>query len=218
MTALQRPRLRPVHLPDLDLVAGDAHALEPGDQRDRERLTADGVVRVGASRASLQQCSLEFTDVDDVDLEHARLIECLLKEPGVTTLRAAEATWRGVEICGGRIAALEAPEARWDAVRISGARIGYLNLRDAAVTDAVIADCRVDTLDLASATLTRVQLSDCRIGELITTHATLRHVDLRGTSLQAISGVLGLAGAVVSPEQLVDLAGPLAEACGLQVE
>ena len=58
----------------------------------------------------------------------------------------------------------------------------------------------------------------CRLGILHVDHARLRDVDLRGAEMSRIDDATALAGAVVSPTQLLDLAPLLAAALGIRVQ
>ncbi|HET9381475.1 MAG TPA: pentapeptide repeat-containing protein, partial [Streptomyces sp.] len=67
--------------------------------------------------------------------------------------------------------------------------------------------------------LNRVEFVDCALKGADLHAATLMDVDLRGAApLEITRGVDRLAGAVISPGQLIDLAGELAAALGVRVE
>ena len=57
---------------------------------------------------------------------------------------------------------------------------------------------------------------DCNIDELNVAGATLSGVDLTGARLRSLIGVESLRGAIVSSEQLIDLAPILAAQLGLE--
>ena len=71
-----------------------------------------------------------------------------------------------------------------------------------------LTDCQVGELDLMGATLRRVALDGTRVGSLELHEADLADVDLRRTTLETIGSPRQLAGATISPDQLV-LLGPL---------
>jgi len=62
-----------------------------------------------------------------------------------------------------------------------------------------------------------VRLPGCIVEELVVTRAQLDRVDLRGARLGRIEGVEHLAGAVISADQLLDVAVDLARAAGITV-
>lgn len=189
--------------------------LLPGDQAEAEWLVSDEPLE--ATGCALRQCALELTGGQQVALGSARLVDCRFRAPDLTGLDAREASWLGVRVSGGRIGALDAPAGYWNGVEIIETRIGYLSLRQATVSDVVLTGAHITTLDLTGATATRLRLTDCHVGELLASHSTLTEVDLRGAALGALDDPAALAGAVVSPEQLVDLAPALARALRVRV-
>ncbi len=215
MPDMAMPRLHAFSLRHLEVA--EAESLEPGDSREQERLVGHDTPRIDATGASLYRCSLEVAGVEDLVLHRARLVECELATPELTRIEASDGTWRSVAVTAGRLAALEAPEAHWDGVTLTGTRIGYLSLCDGYATDTVIEGCRVDALDLSGATLDRVRIGDCAVRELVLTRARLTDVDLRGTDLTIVDGILGLAGAAITHDQVLALASGLAQACGIRI-
>lgn len=196
----------------------DAAEVDVGDLREGELIRARGSATLAWPAVALRHCVLALVDVAEAGLARARLVDVRLEEPTVADLRAQDSTWRTVRVDGGRLGACDAAGATWDAVTVTGTRIGYLSLRDARLADVTLTDCRIDTLDLAGARLRRVSLRGCTIDELLVTHAVMDAVDLRGAHIARIDGVQALAGAVISPEQLGQVAADLAAACGIAVQ
>jgi uncharacterized protein YjbI with pentapeptide repeats len=100
---------------------------------------------------------------------------------------------------------------------VRGCHLGFLNLAGAHVEDVRFEGCEIGSLDARTAELTAVIFVDCTLQELNVSGATLRKVDLSGARLRSLVGVESLRGAIVSHEQLVDLAPILAEQLGLDV-
>jgi uncharacterized protein YjbI with pentapeptide repeats len=194
------------------MIGPEAHQLDPAsacdveaeDVREAEEIVGEHLARLDWSRASLRAC-------------RARLIDSRLNEPDITQVIGADSTWRSVAVDGGRIAAWDLAGAVLDGVTVAGAQLGYVNLRDATLTDVVMSDCRIGTLDLAGARARRVSLAGCAIGELAVVHADFDELDLRGARIDRVDGVQSLAGAIISAEQLLDLAPALAQAAGMTI-
>lgn len=194
-------------------------ALDVGVEDDREGVDVLGrhLPRVDWTRIRLRGCLIRLVDVAEVVLDQARLIDSTLNEPDVLTLSSADSTWRSVVVEGGRIGAWDLAGGVWDTVRVVGAQLGYVSLRDASLTDVELRDCRIQTLDLAQSTARRVRLHGCVVDELVLRRAELEDVDLRGAHLARIEGLESLAGAIISAEQLQELAADLAQAVGIRV-
>jgi uncharacterized protein YjbI with pentapeptide repeats len=169
------------------------------------------------SGVSLRGCCVRLVDVAELVVDRARLIDSRLSEPDITDLRGADSTWRSVAMEGGRIGAWDLSGAVLDAITVTGIQLGYVNLRDSTLTDVAVRDCRIQTLDLAGARARRVSLSGCVIGELVVVRADLDELDLRGARLDRVDGVESLHGAIISEDQLLDLAPALAAAAGITI-
>lgn len=207
------------------MIGPDAHQFEPAsasdveaeDVREAETIVGEHLARLDWSGVSLRACHVQLTDVAELVLDRARLIDSRLHEPDIMQVSGADSTWRSVAVDGGRIGAWDLAGSVLDGVTVGGAQLGYVNLRDATLTDVALHDCRIETLDVAGARGRRVSLAGCVIGELVVVHADLHELDLRGARLDRVDGVEHLGGAIISAEQLLDLAPALAQAAGLTI-
>ncbi len=187
------------------------------DECESVQVSGRHLARLDWTRVTLRGCLVELADVAELTAERARVIDSTLREPDVTHLRAGDSTWRSVEVQRGRIGAWDLPGSVLDSMLVVGAQLGYVNLRDATMNDVALQDCRIGTLDLVGASAGRVRLPGCIVEELVVTRAQLDRVDLRGARLGRIEGVEHLAGAVISADQLLDVAVDLARAAGITV-
>lgn len=187
------------------------------DVREAEEIVGAQLHRLDWTRVSLRGCCVRLTEVAELVVVRARLIDSHLCEPDITDLSGSDSTWRSVAVEGGRIGAWDLSGGIVDAMAVSGAQLGYVNLRDATLTDVALRDCRIETLDLAGAKARRVSLAGCLIDELVVTRADLDELDLRGARLDRVDGVESLGGAIISAEQLLDLAPALAAAAGITI-
>ena len=200
---------------DLERVAAVEVGVE--DVREAEEIVGGHLPRLDWTRVSLHGCCVRLVDVAELVLHRARLIDSDFSEPDITDLSGPDSTWRSVIVAGGRIGAWDLAGGVVDAITVAGVQLGYVNLRDATLTDVTVRDCRIETLDLAGAKARRVSLSGCVIGELVVLRADLDAFDLRGARLDRVDGVENLGGAIISAEQLLDLAPALAVAAGITI-
>jgi hypothetical protein len=214
MTHPAAPRVHQLALPALDTIGG--HRVGADDALDELRIE----LREGDADwpgLHLRRCEVRLAGMGAVDLTGARLVQTRSPHVELASLRLVAAHLRTVELLGGRIGDLDAAGGRWESVRIEALRVGYLSLRGATASDLLLVGAQVDTLDLSGARAQRLALVDCTVGELLVREAQLTDVDLRGARLGRVEGVAGLAGAVVAPSQLLDLAPQLAAGLGLLV-
>jgi uncharacterized protein YjbI with pentapeptide repeats len=170
-----------------------------------------------ANNARFLDCGLTRCRADDVQLRRARFVETLVADLQAATLDLTESVWRDSLVTGGRIGAVPASSAKLTRMRFRGLKLDFLNLRGATLQDVVFQDCVLGEIDVTDATLTDVDFSGSRVDSLSVRNATLARVDLSGATLQLLSGLDNLRGAIISPAQLLDLAPLLAEHLGIVV-
>ena len=206
---------RPFELPRLTAFEGDL--LE--ERRDYEAI--DFVDRdfagQDASDARFLACRLQRCRLDGLSLRRVRMIESLLADVHGATVEMSDSTWRDSRLSGGRLGAATLTGATWTGVRVRGSKLGFLDLAGAHLEDVIFEGCEIGGLDVRSARLHAVAFIDCTIDELNVAGAALAKVDLSGARMRSLVGVESLRGAIVSSEQLVDLAPILAAQLGLEV-
>ncbi|MFI5686735.1 pentapeptide repeat-containing protein [Streptomyces sp. NPDC051636] len=212
--AARRPELR---LPPLEPWGGGE--LEPdGDYDGVEFRDADLTGQDGAG-ARFMDCALTGCALDETRLHHARVLDTVLSGIRGVGTDLGESTLRDVELLDARLGGTQLHGAVLERVLIRGGKIDYLNLRKAGLTDVVFENCVLVEPDFGDARLERVEFTDCVVKAADFNGVTLTDVDLRGVaSLEIARGVGRLAGAVISPGQLVDLAPVLAGELGIRVE
>ncbi|MET7379551.1 pentapeptide repeat-containing protein [Streptomyces sp. NPDC005526] len=213
-----KPARRPeVRLPPL--AAYDGGALAPdGDYDGLDFREADLGGQDGAG-ARFLDCALTGCALDETSLRHARFLDSVLTGVRGVGTDLAESTLRDVELVDARLGGVQLHGAVLERVWIRGGKIDYLNLRTARLRDVVFEGCVLVEPDFGGARLERVEFVDCALRGADLTAAVLTDVDLRGAApLEITRGLDRLAGAVISPAQLLDLAPLLAAELGIAVE
>ena len=186
-----------------------------------DALVRDGLREVPHDEALGDGAELESALVTglrgEVTFAHVVFLETRIEHADIPVLKASRARWREVELASSRIGSADCYESEWNAVHLIGCKLGYLNLRGAELEDVRFTDCTIEELDLSQSRVARMAFDGCRIDRLDVQHARLQHVDLRGADFAAIDGIESLRGAVVSAEQLLDLAPLLAGSMGIVV-
>lgn len=192
--------------------------LEPDGEY--EALAIDDAYLAGqaAVGAAFRECRVVRCNLDDLALARSTWWTCLLEEVHAGMIDAADSTWREVIVDGGRIGALSAPGATWTDVRIRGGKLDLLGLAGARLRDVVIEGCLVGELDLAGAEVRDLAIEGGGVDVLDVGEARLTRLDLRRTRLGAVRGIGGLRGAVLAPDQVLELAPQLADHLGIRVE
>lgn len=211
----------PLKLPSIDL--HQPADLEPGTLADLlgtpegRRFQGITVQNEDLTGTSIIDSVLENMGLVDSDLSAVSVLTSWLRGLNAPHLQAPRSAWRQVMVEGSRIGAAELYEAVFDTVMLRGCKLDLVNLRGARLTDVVLDSCTIGELDLTAASVRRLQLRSCDVDVLILSQASLAHADLRGCRLRQLVGLDSLRGAVISPEQLTDLAPSFAEQLGLSV-
>ena len=209
-----RPEVR---LPVLEPFGGGE--LEPdGDYDGLEFREADFAGQDGGG-ARFMDCALRGCALDETRLHHARLLDSVLTGVRGVGTNLAESTLRDVELVDARLGGVQLHGAVLERVVVRGGKIDYLNVRKSKLKDVVFEGCVLVEPDFGGAVLERVEFVDCALKGADFSGAVLRDVDFRrAVELGFARGVDRLAGAVISPVQLLDLAGVFAAELGVRVE
>ena len=206
---------REISLPQL--ATFDGSRLETHGDYDAVAFEDLDLTGQNANNANFLDCRLERCRVDGLLLRRARVVDSLLADLQAASLDLTEAVWRDSLVTGGRLGAVVAAATKWARVRVRGGKLDFLNFRGATLQDVVFEACVIGEIDLGNAQLTNVSFVDCKVDDLNVGGATMSRVDLSRASLHALRGLQSLRGAIVSQDQLLDLAPLLADHLGLEV-
>lgn len=210
----RRPEVR---LPPLEPFRGGR--LEPDGDYDGLDFQEEDLAGQDGGGARFMDCALRGCVLDETGLRHARILDSVLTAPRGVGTDLAESTLRDVEVIDARLGGAQLHGAVLERVVVRGGKIDYLNLRKAKLKDVVFDSCVLVEPDFGGARLERVEFVDCALKRADLSGATLTDVDLRrAAELDVSRGVDRLAGAVISPSQLLHLAPVLAAEMGLRVE
>ncbi|WP_404959384.1 pentapeptide repeat-containing protein [Streptomyces sp. 147326] len=212
--AARRPEVR---LPEL--VAWEGGGLEPdGDYDGLEFADLDLAGQEGIG-ARFMDCAVRRCVLDEAGLSKARVLDSVLEGVRGVGTDLSGASLRDVELVDARLGGVQLHGALLERVVVRGGKIDYLNLREARLKDVVFEGCVLVEPDFGGAVLERVEFRDCALRGADFSGVRMQDVDLReATELGIARGVDALAGAVISPAQLFDLAPALAAQLGLRVE
>ncbi|MFB4318872.1 pentapeptide repeat-containing protein [Actinomadura sp. 21ATH] len=191
-----------------------------GPDADHDTVHFDGFRVKGADAAGSRflDCAFTGTAVEGGGLRRARFIGVWASELSLVATDLSGGEWRDSALLGSVLAAAPLTGARLTRVTFRGCKLDGINLRGCVLTDVAFEDCLLREADFGGATLTRVRFPGSRLASTTLAGATLDEADLRGAALGITIEPASLRGAIVSPDQLQDLAPLLAEALGITVE
>ncbi|GAB3122408.1 pentapeptide repeat-containing protein [Streptomyces calidiresistens] len=212
------PRPPEISLPILRPAPGPPY-LGPGSDHDAEEFTGVDLSGEDGGGAAFLECLLRDCVLDETRLRGARLVDSLLENVRGLGVGFAEGVLRDVEWRDARLGGAQFFGAELNRVVFRGGKIDYANFRQAGLTDVAFVNCVLVEPDFGGAKLERVSFEGCEVRGADLSAVRMTDVDLRGvTGLEIARGVESLAGAVVTPTQLLDLAPVLAAHLGLRVE
>lgn len=211
--AARRPELR---LPELTVWEGPE--LEPdGDYDGLEFADLDLAGQEGVG-ARFMDCAVRRCALDEAGLAKARILDSVLEGVRGVGTDLSGASLRDVELVDARLGGVQLHGAVLERVLVRGGKIDCLNLRKARLRDVVFEGCVLVEPDFGDAVLERVEFRDCALRGADFSGVRMTDVDLREASVVEIArGIDALAGAVISPAQLFDLAPALASQLGVRV-
>ncbi|MEV3950561.1 pentapeptide repeat-containing protein [Streptomyces halstedii] len=210
----RRPEIR---LPPL--VGFEGEGLEPDGDYDGVRFEEVDLADEAGPGARFMDCELRGCALDRTELPRARFLDSLLTDVRGVGTNLAGASLRDVEIVDARLGGTQLHGAVLERVVVRGGKIDYLNLRTARLKDVVFEGCVLSEPDFGEAQLTRVEFRDCVVRRADFNAVRMESVDLRTVAeLDIARGVDRLAGAVISPTQLMELAPAFAAQIGVRVE
>lgn len=205
-----------MRLPELAPWAGGE--LEPdGDYDGVEFADLDLAGQEGLG-ARFMDCAVRRCALDEAGLAKARILDSVLEGVRGVGTDLSGAALRDVEVVDARLGGVQMHGAVLERVVVRGGKIDFLNLRKARLKDVVFEGCVLVEPDFGGAVLERVQFVDCVLRGVDFSGVRMAEVDLREAAELGIArGVESLAGAVISPAQLFELAPALAVQLGVRV-
>lgn len=214
IAAARRPEVR---LPPLTDFEGGG--LEADGDYDGVRFGSVDLADESGRGARFMDCALEGCALDRTELSRARFIDSVLTGVRGVGTDLSSASLRDVEVVDARLGGVQLHGAVLERVLVRGGKIDYLNLRKARLKDVVFEGCVLAEPDFGGAQLTRVEFRDCVLKRVDFSAVRMESVDLRSVAeLDIARGVERLAGAVISPAQLMELAPAFAAQIGVRVE
>ena len=167
--------------------------------------------------------SIKAAHLADVDLGGSRLRALELVDVVAERIDCANGDWGGARarrstFADCRLTGLNLAEANLEHVSFRACKLDYANLRHSSLESASFVDCLLNGADFQGAAIRTTRFSGCSLLEADFSSAKLASVDLRGSELAPAGSLLGLAGAIIDPLQLMEIARPLAAELGMIVE
>ncbi|WP_399926627.1 pentapeptide repeat-containing protein [Streptomyces kanamyceticus] len=213
---VKEARRAEVRLPPLRPFGGGE--LEPDGDYDGVEFRGLELGGQDAGGALFMDCAVSGCGVGETRFARARFVDSVLTGLRGVGTDLAEASLRDVEVVDARLGGVQLHGSVLERVVVRGGKIDYLNLRKARLRDVIFEECVLVEPDFGLASLERVEFRGCVLRRVDFSGVRMKDVDLRAVGeLDVARGLGALAGAVISPEQLIELAAGFAAEVGVRV-
>ena len=189
---------------DSDVVEIDRDAVDGADFAGTTRLSADASRIENSTLTGLVLDKLELSDVMGVKLDAA-------------ALSAYKVRMLRVELSDSRLTGSEFAEGSFEDCLFRNLKFDEVGFRFAHFKRVRFENCMLRACDFSSAKFEHVTFTGCDLEAANFVSASCKVVDVTGEDLLLVKGLLGLKGASISTEQLVQLAPMLAAELGFDV-
>jgi uncharacterized protein YjbI with pentapeptide repeats len=199
------------------------HELQPGDPALEDQGRYDELLISEPDWAGRELNGVQFDevriaggDLSGAALKDGGFADTVIERANLATLRAERASLMRVRFTGCRMTGVQWTESTLRDVVVEDCRMDLASLRFSRLERVLFRDCVMTGLDLYETSLTHVVFERCDLRETELRGARFNRSLLHGCDLEGIRGVEGLKGAALPWPDLVQLAGPMAAALGIE--
>jgi uncharacterized protein YjbI with pentapeptide repeats len=212
MNAITQPVV-PKLLPQLDDWSGKI-----SDEIELQTSAVQDKNFANVRRLEVEGCRLTALQLGAARFDKLRLSDVTLYRVEAAGMRAPEGSALRMVCKDSRLTGVDLGEALLEDCVFENVKLDEVGFRFAVLKRVRFVSCVLRNADFSGAKFSNVTFSACELNGANFDNATCKFVDLRGENIAAIKGVMGLKGATVSSEQLIQLAPLLAAEAGLDVD
>jgi uncharacterized protein YjbI with pentapeptide repeats len=171
-----------------------------------------------AEGVAFDRCGFRRTGFAGAHLAGVRFVDCVLESSDLSNLRAENARLERVRLSGCRATGLAANGGLLSDVAFAGCKADLTNWRFARFDVVTFEDCNLAGADFTEADLRGASFTGCDLSGAQFHRATMAGARFRRCELAGIGGITSWEGAVVHPDDLLELSYVLAGALGIVVD
>jgi uncharacterized protein YjbI with pentapeptide repeats len=172
-----------------------------------------GAVAISISVSKMENCDAMGMTVELFELSD---VECVRFE--AAALQAYKANLLRVALTDCRLTGVELAEGHFEDCVFKNVKFDNAGFRFATFKRVRFENCILRQADFSSAKFSHVTFTDCDLEAANFASAHCTTVDVTNQDLSLAKGILGLKGATISTEQLIQLAPLLASELGFHIE
>ncbi len=172
----------------------------------------------GIRRLEVEGCRLTAVQFSSAVFDKLSLSDVIANRLEAAGMHAPEAALLRVMMKDSRLTGIDLGASLLEDCTFENVKLDESGSRFATFKRVRFENCNLRNADFSGAKLMHVSFSGCELEGANFDNAACKLVDFRGENLSTIKGALGLKGATISSEQLIQLAPLLAAEAGLDVD
>ena len=192
--------------------------VSPNTELDLEHCLVRDCSLSQVERLDADNCRLSNVQLQEATIRILRLSDIVMQHIEAAGLQAYKGSWLRAEVKSSRLTGADLGESSFEDCVFSGVKLDDAGLRYATFKRVRFTNCVLRGTDFTGARLSNVSFDGCDLEGAVFDAVVCAMVDLRSEDLTKVKGVLGLRGATIANEQLMQLAPVLAQALGLDVD
>jgi uncharacterized protein YjbI with pentapeptide repeats len=218
----RRPRLGPPREPKVPAElrpAGDVQRELEHEQTVETAVYGDvDLAGALAEGVVFDRCGFRRTSLAGAHLSSVRFIDCVVQTSDLSNVRAEKARLERVTLSGCRATGLACNDGLLSDVAVVDCKVDLTNWRFARFDVVTFDSCNLAGADFTEADLRGASFIGCDLSGAQFHKATMTGTRFRRCELEGVGGITSWEGAVVHPDDLLELSYILAGALGIVVE
>lgn len=183
-----------------------------------DRSVVEGADFAGVARISADASRIENSILTGLSLDELEMSDVVAIKLEAAALQAYKARLLRVELADSRLTGSEFAEGSFEDCVFRNVKFDDAGFRFAKFKRVRFENCMLRSSDFSSAKFEQVTFTGCDVEAANFVSADCRSVDVTDEDLTMVKGLLGLKGAAISAEQLMQLAPLLASELGFHIE
>jgi uncharacterized protein YjbI with pentapeptide repeats len=196
----------------------DAWSEDAGPEIEIDRALAKGLDCTASTKISADASRIESMVVTGAALDTFELTDVACTKLEGAAVRAYKTNLLRVALADCRLTGAEFAEGNFEDCTFRNVKFDEAGFRFATFKRVRFENCILRQADFSNAKLSQVTFTGCDLEATNFVSASCTNVDITGEDFTQVKGVLGLKGATISTEQLMQLAPLLASELGFRVK
>lgn len=172
----------------------------------------------GAQKVRIETSKLVGTIMNALNLDRFEATDTVFEKVEATALRTYRAQCNRLMFADTRATGADFAEGYFEDCLFRNVKFDEAGFRMAQFKRVQFENCVLNKADFYQAKLSHVSFSNCELEETNFDKVSCQAVDFRGENLSLLRGILGLKGALISQEQLIQIAPLLAAELEFKIE